>query len=258
MGYSDTFEDANPTMAYQKLLFNNLLSAAQAQGQFQKNDFSDMTLADQLRQVKAKTTEDEATAKYAEPSELAKLIQSQNQGRLTGQEADWYKDNAETKYMPLDYAIKAAQATNTADRFGGSYQLAKILQARGKDYAAQFQAQNPEAYNQMVTDLANKAANQQQSAGSQILTNVLSKFFPTSQPQQINQQQSNNENKDLLSSLTSGTTGQTTVQHPEGPFKTTDEGTEQQKLLAQSDANKYATDAKIRNRAEGAVALEST
>lgn len=172
------------------------LTGMQKVGNMQAQDAQTRNLMEQLKLLQAK-------AQYAPQMEQANLNNVlANTGYTNagtdylGQQTQWYgpkaqsdiglqgaqagKMRTETQFMPLEYAIKGAQAANSQDRFGGSYQLSKTLMTMSPSGRDEFRAQNPGAWNQMLTDLGNKAVDQKKGAGANVLEGQLKKFFPGS------------------------------------------------------------------------------
>lgn len=83
--------------------------------------------------------------------------------------------NQESGFIPLKYALQASNSMRANDRFGNSYQLKAALQNMSPAARGTWIAQNQDAYNQMLTDVANG----QQSSGSNIVENMVRQSFPS-------------------------------------------------------------------------------
>ncbi len=146
----------------------------------------------------------QAEAMYAPQYFGARADLTKNQAGLVGEQAKYHGMDissqanlrgaqaglagAETKFMPLKYAIEAANSQRGNERFGGSYQFAKLLSTMDPAQRATVVAQNPAAYMQMVNDLGNKVLDDQKGAGngkSDFLTSVIQSYFPNPQSQNM-------------------------------------------------------------------------
>lgn len=189
-----TFEQTNPNyVATQKNA--DLLEQIQKM-QYQKvlNQYEQPTLEESLKQAKLNNQILEPQAQYAPQMTLADLVQKQNQGKLTGEQAKWYGPTAQSniglqgsqtnlnylrgKYLPLDEAIKAANSARQGSRFGDAFQFAKVLQTLPADQRAIYIQQNPEAYQNLLDTLGNKTLQQQVSQPQQVVDSLMSKMFP--------------------------------------------------------------------------------
>jgi hypothetical protein len=144
---------------------------------------------------------------YAPDMTQAQLTQLQNQGALTGEQAKYYGTdvmsqvglrgaqanltNQQATYLPLQYIIDSTKAQQVGSRFGGSYQLAKMLSVADPAYRNTWISQNPQEYADMLTTLGNKALQEQDSKTSAPLNQAMAKYFPQfMQGQQAPPQQS--------------------------------------------------------------------
>ncbi len=140
---------------------------------------------------------------------LADIANTKATTGLTEQKSQWYGPEArstiglqgaqarhadtETQFMPLDYAIRASQVMNTGGRFGQAYQLQKALSSMPQSARDTWIANNQDAYNQMVSDLGNKALQGQTNIGANALASQLQKFFPGTDQQMAIQPQDYNK-----------------------------------------------------------------
>jgi hypothetical protein len=185
-------------------------------------------------------------------------------------QADIDKAKQEAKYMPLDYLIRATQASNTGSRFGAVYQYAKMLQTMTPEERANERANNPEAWEETISTLGNNISNKQSSPDQERLNKALKSYFPgndedmTIKPDQYNKVASavkavggqkviSNNDKNLtdkqqddrLNTVLSSAYP-SFVPHPE-----------EAKISAQNAANNAAITNQMKARKDSAVALES-
>ncbi len=140
--------------------------------------------ADILAQQISNKTEG-AKAEYAPEFARAGLEQAQ---ALPGQtRANTGYLQAETKFLPLKNLIDAQNSARASNRFGPTFQLARMLTQMPPATRAAWISQNQDAYTQMLTDLGNASADQKQNKGQNFLTpELLKNFYPemNNQPQQ--------------------------------------------------------------------------
>lgn len=145
----------------------------------------------QLAQSNAGTNLTQQQAQYYGPDVMSQIGLRGAQTNLTGQQSQYYGPdtqsqiaarNMQTSLMPIDTLVKGIQASQSMDRFGGSYQLAKALGSM--DPASRFTwiANNQARYSQMLTDLGNKSQNI--SPLADLLSSTLINKFGNGQQQQ--------------------------------------------------------------------------
>lgn len=218
-----------------------------------------------------------------------------NQSDLTGEQAKYYGADtmsqiglrdaqgglarSETKFMPLKYAIEAGNSMRQNDRFGGSYQFAKILSQMDTATRATYIADHPEQYAQMLNDLGNKALDDKKNAGNDVVSRMANQFFP---PPQDNLTLSPQDQAHLaaagiakspaqmpqIGGLADAPPPQSLPQQPpmqqlpmnqpnQSRFNSTPEEIERLKLASQMHANQALTTGKTRSQMEGGVQLKS-
>lgn len=91
---------------------------------------------------------------------------------------------AQTKYLPLEEAIKASNTQRANSRFGSVYQLSSAFHNMTPAEQKVWMAQNAEAYAYMMNGLKDAVLNDQQGQGNDFLTQILGQYFPTPQQQQ--------------------------------------------------------------------------
>lgn len=218
-----------------------------------------------------------------------------NQSNLTGEQAKYYGADtmsqigardaqgglarAETKFMPLKYAIEAGNSMRATDRFGGSYQLAKTLQSMSKSAREAFIADNQEAYTQMLADLGNKVMDDKKGTGNDVLTRMVDQFFPAPpnnlalSPQDQGRLAAAGiakpqDQMPQMGGLAGAPPPQSLPQQPpmqqlpinqnaKPQFASQNDQVERQRLANQMSANNDLTTAKTRNQMEGGVQLKS-
>jgi hypothetical protein len=164
--------------------------------------------------------------------------------------------NKETELMPLKAAIEAQNSIRSQSRFGGSYQLHQALGSMTQDARMQWISQNPEAYNSMLTDLANS------NQGPDILSPLLGKYFksaPAPVQNQIVQATKSAINNQLLNSpqVNPSEYNNQISQGERVPFTNSPKKQEEFAVNSQYSANRKAATAAINNRADSAIAMES-
>lgn len=281
-----------------------------------QSQFLRPSLAEQLRQAQLENQIKQAQAHYAQPMEAAKLaVQQATAPHLqadTGylqQQTKWYGPETEAKiglegsqanyygqeakFMPLKYALEATNQSRLGGRFGQAYQFSRALQALPPEQRSAYIAQHPDEYSDMLNTLGNKALQQDDNSGQQLIQNLMKQYYPQQYQgmQQGQEQQSQqpptiaNQFQNPNAQQTQGmqrpdysNIGQQTQtlaaglqpqqpslaqnlmqQQPQQPsFTTTPEKQQQIKDIWEHDANLKNTPNIIRNRATNAVALEST
>lgn len=125
-----------------------------------------------------------AKSEYAPQFAQAGLEQAQ---ALPGQtRANTGYLQAETKFLPLKNLIEAQNSSRASNRFGPTFQLARMLTQMPAATRAAWISQNQEAYTQMLTDLGNATQDNQKNKSQNFLTPELLKNF---YPEMGNQQQ---------------------------------------------------------------------
>lgn len=166
--------------------------------------------------------------KYYPQDVLSQINERNAQAGYLGAETG--KTNAEIKFLPLEDLIKAQNASQLGQRFGGAYQMARALSQMSPASRATWIANNQNSYNQMISDLGNR------TNASYITPQVMQQFFPgmiqpasTSNINPVNQ---------LFRPPTSDLNAQT-------------------QLASQMSANKDLTTGKTRTQNEGAIQVEN-
>lgn len=88
------------------------------------------------------------------------------------------KTNIDAKFEPLKNLIEAMKAQRQMSRFGEAYELRAALNNMDTPARNTWIAQHVDKYNDMLNTLADKAAQKEASVGSDLLTQMLSKYFP--------------------------------------------------------------------------------
>lgn len=174
---------------------------------------------------------------YYAPNQIANINQKTANTNLT---------NLRSKYLPLDKLIQAANLSRLSERFGKSYQLSQMLHNMDESSRLLWISQNPESYNQMLTDMAN-ATNQPQNYG---LQNALASYFPQLKPNNALSTQNNPQSNIDYASQITPTTNTPSFNQP------SPKNTENLAANLALQANKKASTNQTNERAESAVAME--
>jgi hypothetical protein len=178
--------------------------------------------------------------------------------------------NENTRLMPIDTAVTAQNALNqmgrlsqSQNRFGQAYQMARTLQMMPPAARASWIAQNKDAFTGMLAVLANKVGQQNQTPTPQVLNTSWLQ-------QQLNIPQ-NNQSSSGLASLAMPSQQQValppqnaqapnTVQQPANStmtFQATPQIADAVGRASQLDANNKLVTTNIRQRLEGAQIFEN-
>jgi hypothetical protein len=225
--------------------------------------FAAPTAQAQLQGKQLANALDQNTLNYAPQMSQADLAYKQAQPGLiraqTGEaNAQTGLIGQQTKYYGMDELIKAQQANQSSSRFGPAYQLAKSLSSMPAATRATWIANNQDAYNQMVTDIAN-GNNQNQSF---LTPQIMQQYFPGAmqqQPQQP-QQQANPQMQQVPQQMQPPAQPQmpgAQMQQPGRFAMPTPAQNAQTQQASQMSANQYLTTAATRRQMEGAMQVEN-
>jgi hypothetical protein len=136
------------------------------------------------------------------------------------------------RLLPLEHALNQQKLSHQQNRFGQSFQFAKLLSALPAANRAAAIADNPEAFTNMLADLGNSAnADLQQKSGNYALN--------------LTPEQQDNLIRAGIASVPN-----------QNPFSSSTESINRQKKAAEISANNALNTMKNRNQMEGAVQLE--
>lgn len=223
----------------------------------------------------------QAKLPYVGPEAAAELKTEQARPGLMGaqeaelgQEAKWYGPKAQadigqalattgltqaqTKYLPLEDALKAQNANKQGSRFGASYNLLKGVMAMDPATRAIWMSNNQASYDQALADMANAT----QSSGG-IDPNFINKFIPgamvtgspVSQGAPPVQTSGNAQVQNTQGGNLGATLGNAIVPRPLFKPQTPDQIAQQQNA-GNLYANKVVTTAATRRQNEGGIQVE--
>lgn len=239
--------------------------------QMSQQELQRMQLANALAQIQNKYAEPTAQAALQHQQLINQYLPEDMQTQFAQRRAQTGLTNAQTDYMPLNYAIQASNSMRANSRFGDAYQLSSALRNMPAATRDAWIAQHPEEYNDMVNTMADKASQQQANPSQNLLASVLSKYYPgiemggsgaaPAQPQQMQSQQgipTEGGNMSLSPQLAQAL-GQQQQQPamPQRRFTSTPEQIEQLKLASQMSANNALTTNYSRKQGEAAVKLDN-
>lgn len=258
-----------PQMLQQQLQHQKLANAlAQIQAQYapQMND-------SELAQRGASTDLLRQQGQYYGPNVLSEIAQ-RNAGTNATQE--------HTKYLPLQMAIELENTKRQNQRFGSTYQMAKLISEMDPAPRQTYIANNQQAYESMLKNLGQAALQEQMggSGNSDLLQNLQNKYYPNNAQETLNKE---DQRKLLASGIAkigpaqggSQMPGQmpatlpvtrpgqplaplqSNQQAPNEPFAQTPEQSAQLKRALEMSANKHLTTTGTQNQMEGEIQLES-
>jgi Fe-S cluster biosynthesis and repair protein YggX len=198
----------------------------------------------------------------------AEINQYPYKNALLSAQTDLTNQNA--KFVPMDNLIRAQAALQSQSRFGGAYNLSRMLQSMSKPAADTWIQQHQTEYNQMLSDLGNK------DTPNYLSPQMMSQFFgdlmkqgatqvpPNGQPQGTSplpmspQQQASVQNKIGTNALTVSPQEIAAMQMPAKLrfSPSTPEQVQAVQLANQMAANKALTTTATQRQVEGAKQIE--
>lgn len=151
----------------------------------------------------------------------------------------------ETKYYPLNEAIKAQESQRLTSRFGQAYQLHSALSNMDASSRNLWVSMHPKEYTQMLNDMGNQASMKQ----NDIVGQILPKYFPDI----VNK---NQQGQQQSSQFTANNQVTPPYENSAASFQTKPEEIEALQNNLQHQANKKGAGAQISRRAESAATLE--
>ncbi len=178
MGMFDriSFQDANPVLSgvnsTQELMRQALLN----QNQRVANQYQPQNLAEALKQAQLQNGLDTVKLQYAPQTAQAGINNTNANTGLMGAQTNL--TNTKNRFEPLQNVIEAMRAQQQTSRFGQAYQLKSALQSMAPAARDTWISQHADEYNDMINTMANKANQQQDSMGSNILNQMMGQMFP--------------------------------------------------------------------------------
>jgi hypothetical protein len=265
-----SFDQANPGLMAASNITQTLGQILQNQQQGIKNKYLPQSLQEaltaahyknQLLGPQAEQGQERASAELSNMQAIAPHMNAETkeilQGNIPELQAHAGQLGAETKYMPLKYAIEAANSMRQNSRFGDAFQFSKVIQTLPAGQREAYISEHPDEYQNMLDTLGNKALQSQQNQGNDLLSNVVNKYFP-GMPTKTNQGPVvGNVNGVSLTADQMKTLQQVQQEQKQGSQFTSSS----QQIENTGDAFKLAADNKLvapqqRRRADAAVTLE--
>lgn len=282
----DTFAQANPALEGLKSALANQLTQQQIsqlgiQNQYMPQQLQAKIQGDQLSNALSKVqlqyapqmTQADLALKQAQ-TPLMQSETSKNYADIPLTQAQTNLTQQQAKYLPLNDLIQAQNSLRLGGRFGQAYQLHQMLSNMDPATRNQWISQNPAAYNDMLTNMANS------QSPTDYLTGYLQKLFPSlnaqgqqsQQNQQIPQstQQASTSQPQMQNILGQAIQNQTQPQQnnssspqiaqtAQAPIFATPTDAQNQAFAnnLQFQANRKDVTAPLNNRADNAVAMET-
>lgn len=253
-------EQANPFLYGMQSMSNALNTQAQTRAQNILNQYLPQSEQERVLAAQLANQKSQAELPYAGPQAQANVGLTNAQAGYYGQEAKWLGPRSqaeiglqnaqagyygkETEFLPFKYAIDMANTQRMANRFGPAFDLAKTLQAMPQATRSAWIAQNQEAYNQMMADMANGV--QQRGAGMGLLNpDFINQYLPGALP--------SSQNNSLFNSALSNAQANPTA----NLFSAgTPDQVNQMRRISEMAANNALTTAATRRQMEGALQVE--